>query len=184
MGEPEPADVVTAAEALRPLLGIGDSDPRWSAIALPTAWSAQRTVEHITDALLFYAGQIARRADRRLAVLRDGRHGPPSEHLDNVLSAACVLAALLRDLGDDRAWHPSGNADAGGWAGMAITELLVHGHDVAQSLQIQLELPDDVCARTVARVFPWVPLATTCCSTCSPWLVVVWRALRGRSISC
>lgn len=161
MTGPEPADVVTAAEALRPLLDISDSDPRWAATALPTAWSAQHTLEHITDALLFYAGQIARRADRRLPVLRDGRRSSPSEHIDNALSGACILAALLRDLGADRAWHPSGDADATGWAGMAITELLVHGHDVAQCLQLPLDPPKEVCARTVARVFPWVPLTVT-----------------------
>jgi hypothetical protein len=72
-----------------------------------------------------------------------------------------VLAALLRDLGSDRAWHPSGNGDASGWAGMAITELLVHGHDVARCLQVQLDPHRDVCAGTVARVFPWVSLTTT-----------------------
>jgi hypothetical protein len=31
-----------------------------------------------------------------------------------------------------RAWHPSGKADASGWAGLAVAELLVHGHDVAR----------------------------------------------------
>ncbi|MGY1815654.1 hypothetical protein [Blastococcus sp. SYSU D00820] len=156
---PTPDDVVTAAEVLQVLAGCPDDDPRWQDVAAPTRWTAARTVEHVADALVFYAGQVARRADRRLPVLRDGRSAPPSEQLDNVLTGAHVLAGQLRDLGDGRAFHPSGRADAAGWAGMAVTELLVHGTDAAGALGIPLELPEDVCARTVARVFPWLDAA-------------------------
>jgi hypothetical protein len=152
----EPADVVTAADALHVLAGVADDDPRWLAVASPTTWTAVRTVEHIADTLLFYAGQVARRADRRLPVLRDGRTAPPSEQLDNVVTGAHALARLIRDLGDERAFHPSGMADAGGWAGMAVTEILVHGRDAAGALGQQLVLPERVCRRTVDRVFPWV----------------------------
>jgi len=126
-------------------------------IAAPTRWTAARTVEHIADALLFYAAQVARRAQHRLPVLRDGRTAPPSEQVDNAVTAAHVLTGLLRDLGTGRAWHPSGLADAGGWVGMAVTEILVHGHDAATALGVELPLPGQVCARTLARVFPWVP---------------------------
>lgn len=149
-------DISTAAGALQPLSAREDHDPAWQRVASPTFWTAARTVEHVTDALLFYCGQVARRADRRLPVLRDGRNAPPSEHIDNVLTAASVLTALLRDLGSARAWHPSGSADASGWAGMAVTEILVHGVDAARGIGMYLALPADVCARTVARVFPWV----------------------------
>lgn len=153
---PVPGDVVAAAAALAPLAGIPDDDARWSAVAAPTTWTAARTVAHIGDALLFYAGQVARRADARLPVLREGRPGPPSELLDTATGAAHVLAAVLRDLGTARAWHPSGSADAAGWAGMAVTELLVHGHDTARAVGVPLALPAEVCRRTVTRVFPWI----------------------------
>lgn len=101
-------DVVVAANALLPLSSKGDDEQGWSAVAAPTSWTAARTVEYVVDALLFYAGQVARRADRRLPVLRDGRAAPPSEQLDNVLTAAHLLTGQLRDLGTERAWHPSG----------------------------------------------------------------------------
>lgn len=39
---------------------------------------------------------------------------------------------------------------------MAVTELLVHGYDAASAMGIVLSLPEVVCERTVARVFPWV----------------------------
>jgi hypothetical protein len=125
-------------------------------VAAPTSWSAARTVDHIVDSLIFYAGQVVRRAPRRLPVVRDGRIALPSDQLDNVLTAAGLLMVALRDLGAARAWHPSGSADGAGWSGMAVTEILVHGIDTARALDIELDLPAEVCARTVARVFPWV----------------------------
>lgn len=154
--EPTPDDVVTAAKALHALTAIPDTSVRWSNTAKPTQWTAAHTIEHISDALLFYSGHVARRAVAKLPVLRDGRDAPASEHLDNVLSAAHVLAALLRDLGEERAFHPSGTADAAGWAGMAVTEILVHGTDAARAVGVRLDLPENVCARTVSRVFPWI----------------------------
>ncbi len=160
MLEPAPADVVLAAAALTPLAAVPDQDRGWEQPAVPTPWPADRALQHITDALLYYAGHVARRADRRLPPLRTESFAPPSELLDNVRTAAHVLTGLLRDLGAGRAWHPSGHADAAGWTGMAVTEILVHGHDVASVLGVELPLPVQACARTVARVFPWMPTAT------------------------
>ncbi len=135
---------------------IGDDDSRWSAVAAPTDWTALRTVEHISDALLFYAGLVARRARERHGFIRNGRDAPASVQIDDAQAAASILAAVLRDLGDGRALHPSGLADAAGWAGMAVTELLVHGYDAARALGLALTLPAEVCGRTLARVFPWI----------------------------
>ncbi|MGH3671966.1 MAG: hypothetical protein ACRDSH_15250 [Pseudonocardiaceae bacterium] len=154
----DPGDIISASTTLAPLGTIRSADPRWFRPAAPTQWTAERTVAHLSDALLFYAGQVARRAEHTLPVLRDGRAASPSEQLDNAVTAAHVLAALLRDLGPARAWHPSGLADASGWAGMAVTELLVHGSDVAHAVEVELPLPRKLCERTLARVFPWVPL--------------------------
>ncbi|MGH3094771.1 MAG: hypothetical protein ACRDMV_02070, partial [Streptosporangiales bacterium] len=156
MRPPGSDDVVTAARALAPLGSRADDHPTWEAAATPTTWRAASTVGHVVDALLFYAGQVARRADGRLPVLRDGRVAPPSVQLESVLTAAHVLAGQLRDLGGGRAWHPSGMADAAGWAGMAVTEILVHGVDAARAVSVDLPLPEKACAATVARVFPWI----------------------------
>lgn len=155
MMEPQPADVITAAMALAPLRTVVDDERRWQAVAAPTMWTAARTIEHLSDASFFYCGQVARRAEHGLPVVRNGRAAPPSEQLDNALTSAHMLAGLLRDLGPGRAWHPSGRADRAEWVGMAVTELLVHGQDVASAVHMELPLPDAVCARTVSRVFPW-----------------------------
>jgi hypothetical protein len=144
---PGPQDVLAAGASLDVMRSVEDADLRWSAVAVPTDWTALRTVEHISDALLFYAGLVARRAREGHGFVRDGRAAPPSVQLDDAQSAALILAAVLRDLGDERALHPSGLADAAGWAGMAVTELLVHGYDAASALGLALELPADVCRR-------------------------------------
>lgn len=148
-----PGDVTAAALSviLNLLAAIDDEDPRGAAIAAPTQWTAARTVGYIADALLLYAAQVARRAEHRLPMLRDGRRAPASEQVENVISAAHMLEGLLRDLGSARALHPRGFTDASGWVGMAVTEILVHAHDTAAALGIELPLPVQVCARTVAR---------------------------------
>lgn len=66
-------DVVAAAEALLPLGDQAGGDPVWQRVAAPTSWTAAHAVEHVADALVRYAGQVARRAGRRLPMLRDGR---------------------------------------------------------------------------------------------------------------
>ena len=101
------ADVIAAAEALTPLQTAHDDDPRWSAIADPTTWTAVNAVGHISDALLFYSAQVARRAEHAHPKLRDRRTASPSEQIDNAVSAAHVLAGLLRDLGHHRACTPA-----------------------------------------------------------------------------
>ena len=94
---------------------------------------------------MLYGSLVATRATGARQPPRDGRAAPPSGQLFDLEGAAAVLAATLRDLGDDLAWHPAGVADAAGWAGMAVTEVLVHGVDVGRALEVVgLELPEDV----------------------------------------
>jgi len=171
-----PEDVVAAAAALGALAVRADDDERWEVAAAPTRWSAARSVSHVADALVFYAASVATRASGPRGPLREGRPVGPAEQLADVAGAAAVLAAVLRDLGDGRAWHPSGSADAGGWAGMAVTEVLVHGHDAAGAVEVDLELPADVCARTVRRVFPWAAAALEVAAPADVLLAVTGRA--------
>ena len=171
-----PGDVVTAAGALTALAERADDDERWEHAARPTRWSAARSISHVADALLFSAGLVATRATGPRPPLREGRPVAPAEQLADVAGAAAVLAATLRDLDDARAWHPSGLADAGGWAGMAVTEVLVHGRDAAGALDLRFEMPADVCARTVRRVFPWAATALEAAAPADVLLAVTGRA--------
>ena len=103
--------------------------------------------------MLFYAGQVARRADRRLPVLRNGRAALPSERVDNVLTAAHLLSAQLRDIGTGRAWHPSGLADATGWAGVRSPRSSCTDLMWPRPLHLELPIPAEARARTVSKVF-------------------------------
>ncbi|MGA7987722.1 MAG: hypothetical protein WCB51_04910, partial [Candidatus Dormiibacterota bacterium] len=57
-----------------------------------------------------------------------------------------------------RSWHPSGMTDPGGYAAMSCDELLVHTWDIGRGLGAPFALPESLCARLVARLFPmWTP---------------------------
>lgn len=48
-------------------------------------------------------------------------------------------------------------ADASGFAALACDELLVHTADIAGTLGASFDPPREVCARVLARLFPWTP---------------------------
>jgi hypothetical protein len=73
-------------------------------------------------------------------------------------SATAILVRLLDGMTDrDRAYHPSGLADQTGWIGMACTELLVHGHDLAIGAGVDISGPAVLADAVVNRVLPWAP---------------------------
>ena len=68
-----------------------------------------------------------------------------------------VLAAVLRAMPEDaRGFHPAGLADRYGFAAMACTETLVHTWDIARGLGVDFTPPEDIAAKSLARLFPWV----------------------------
>ena len=86
---------------------------------------------------------------------------------------AVVLAAVLRSMPDGaRAFHPAGMADRYGFAAMSCTEILVHTDDIAQGLGVEFTPPVAVAARTLARLFPWVPAGD------DPWRALLYAAGR------
>jgi hypothetical protein len=154
--EPTPEHVL---EASAWLVGIARRVPpgRWEAEAEGSTWSARRTVDHCVDTLLLYSTLVASRATGRLRPPRNGDpEASPSQLVDVLGASAAVLAEVLRCLpAGTRAFHPSGLADRSGWAGMACTELLVHGSDLARATAVPLEAPVELAAVTVRRVLPW-----------------------------
>ncbi len=156
-------------------------DGDWSVPAGELAWTCRRTLDHIADALLLYAAQLARRADAFHPVPRDGDpNAPVGALLEVARSAAVILAAIARDAGPGaRAFHPAGLADAEGFLGLGCDEVLVHTNDIASGLGIELDPPADVVTRVLARVFPWVDGGSA-----DPWSTLLWAngraALDGR----
>jgi hypothetical protein len=168
-GSMRPHDLIVAAaatdQALQPHLSLD-----WKVPAGALAWSCRRTLDHIVDALLLYAQQLATRSTTPRTFIRDGDpHRSLRELLDAVSGAAHILDEVVRaaDL-DTRAFHPSGLADADGFAAMGIDELLIHSDDIATGLGVRFFPPTDLAARLLGRLFPWAP------SDEDAWSVLRW----------
>jgi hypothetical protein len=169
-----PDDLLGAAavcrEALAPAVGAD-----WGRRAGELAWTCRRTLDHIPDALLLYAGMLAIRAEGRVPVVRDGDVDQPIEGLLGLVAiGAAVLAEVARAAPEGaRAFHPAGRADACGFVAMGCTEILVHTADIARGLGLDFRPPDDLAGRVLARLFPWAP------ADGDPWAALLWAAGRG-----
>jgi uncharacterized protein (TIGR03083 family) len=134
----------------------------WSAPVPDLDWSCEMTLRHMISGESFYAAHLATRTPRRLEVSRDVTAGLSIDALLDILRAhVSVLAAVIRDAPDDaRSWHASGMTDSGGYAAMSCDELLVHTWDIGRGLGVAFALPEALCGRLVARLFPmWTPIA-------------------------
>lgn len=147
----------------------------WSVPAGDLEWSCRRTLDHIVDALFFYASQFASRATERRPPPRNGDpDAEPATLLDVLPQAAAIMAEVARAAGADaRGFHPAGMADATGFLGMACEETLMHTLDIALGLGIPFAAPEPLAAKVLARIFPWAPGNVTA------WESLQWCA--GRS---
>jgi uncharacterized protein (TIGR03083 family) len=138
------------------------ADRDWSAPVPDLDWNCETTLRHMIFGESFYAAHLATRTPRMLHVSRDVSEGLSIEALLDILRAqVSMLAAVIRDApGDARSWHASGLTDPGGYSAMSCDELLVHAWDIGRGLGAGFELPEALCARLVARLFPmWAPIA-------------------------
>lgn len=169
----EPGDLMRAAGACRAALEpCLEAD--WEVAAGDLEWSCRRTLDHVADALLFYAVHLAARAGERLPVVRDGDpERTPAELLGVVDGAAAILAAVARAApASARGFHPAGMADPEGFVAMGCEEILVHASDVASGLGVAFDPPRDLCERVCRRIFPWAPRDG------DPWSALLWAAGR------
>lgn len=166
--------VSVVVSALRPAAG-GD----WSVPAGDLDWDCWHTAEHVGDALLSYAAQLAARPVTRYVRFQVSAEEDASgeEVLEFAEMSGRLLVAVLRAAEPGtRAYHPSGLADPGGFAAMGCVEILVHGQDIARGLGLSLEPDRDTCRAALARLYPDTPegLAGT-----DSWEVLQWAS--GRS---
>lgn len=178
-GEPRPHDLLAAAAVCRNALlpALGDD---WSQPAGDLTWDCRRTLDHVVDALLFYTGQLATRATRRLPRLRDGDPERPVEDLLEIVGmAAAVLAEVVRVApASTRAFHPAGLADGSGFVAMGCAEILIHTDDIAQGLELPFRPPDELTAAVLARIFPWAPPEADS-GEVDPWAAFRWACGRA-----
>lgn len=147
------------ATATRGRPGTGPWPADWSARAGALDWTCLATAEHVAHDLLAYAAQLAGRpGDAYLPLdltVRPGTH--PADVLGVVAACATLLRHELDAAGPDaRAWH-WGPTDPGGFAALAVNEILVHTWDVAQGLGLPWTPPADLAAAVLGRLFPHLP---------------------------
>jgi hypothetical protein len=157
-----PDDVIAAAASCRTQLAplVGD-DEAWEAMAGDLDWTCRSTLDHITNALILYAGNLATRTAVRRPRVRNGdpRSDIPSLLLD-VETAASILAAVGRATPPQtRAFHPAGMADVSGFMAMGCAEIVIHTEDIGIGLGAtdSYRCADELAARLVQRLFPWTP---------------------------
>lgn len=165
-------------------------DADWSAKAGSLDWTCWETAEHLADDLFAYAGQIAapippvrRYVPFEYAGRRAGAPGVTvtvepatgSEGMyEAITSTAGMLAAVVAARGPDvRGYHVSGVSDPEGFAAMGVVETLVHAYDIAIGLGVEFSPPDDLCDRTLARLFPEAPVGMP------GWQALLWATGRG-----
>lgn len=151
------ADLLEAAgTAVAALGGLVEAD--WTAPARSLEWSCEHTAVHVTDALSFYAAQLATGADHRVARVRPGPAEDIPQAVDAIRTSALVLAAVAAAApAGTRAFHPAGMADVEGFLAMGTDEILVHTWDVSEALGGGFRPPAATAAKVVGRLFPWAP---------------------------
>lgn len=163
-----------AQAQLRPL-----ADRDWDVRAGDLEWSCRRTLDHIVDTMLFYAGYLATRAEGRMQPLRNGDPGVTvPELLAHLHTSATILQRVAEATPPGaRAFHPSGRSDASGFLAMGCSEILTHTDDILQGLGVgwQPEPSADLCNAVIDRVFPWAPDAV---ELPDRWQVVRWACGR------
>lgn len=155
--EPRPDDVLSAVAASQHVLG-GALHRDWGALAGTLEWTCRRTLDHLVDGTVFYSGQVANEASKRLPPIRMGNADASVEDLLTTLgTVAHILAATLSSAREEgRFFHPAGMADRSGYAAMSCVEVLVHTSDITSGLGIEFAPPQGLCTRVMRRLFPWV----------------------------
>jgi hypothetical protein len=148
-------------------------------------WPVWRTLEHVLDDLVVYALQVAGRVQQAYLPLT-GAGGEELVHCDRAAGAegmadsleACgelFAAAVQARPATSRAYHPYGDADPAGYAALGVLEVVVHGWDVLTALDDEVaDLPEDLCAGVVARLFPGSPTELGTAQE-----VLLWQTGRG-----
>ena len=164
-----PEDVrATAAVCREALFDLVDLD--WSVRAGELDWSCRRTLDHIPNALMFYASHLALAARNKLPRSRDGgdRLTVPELLLSVEVTGAIFEHVIRASPPSTRAFHPAGMADPTGFAAMGCDEILIHTADIAAGFGIDFRPPKDLCGRVLARLFPWAP------TDVGPWESLLW----------
>ncbi|MBW3536400.1 MAG: hypothetical protein KY395_01340, partial [Actinobacteria bacterium] len=157
--QPDAEDVVAATEFVARVLESRDlAAAGMSGRAGSLRWTCAKTLAHISDAVSWYAANLARRSTTSSEMPYLSVRTKPPFMIDCLRSAGALLAAAVRDAAADaRGFHSWGRPDRSGFAAMGCDEVLIHGWDLAQGLALEFSPPEQPVERTLRRLFPWAP---------------------------
>jgi hypothetical protein len=151
--------VVEATRDVTAMLGRLD-ETTWEHPISPVEWNCRFTIEHIGGDFLHYAGQVVQQpTDHFVAFSFDqSRATTHAELVETVQMGGLLLAAAVRlALGESTAWHPQGMFSPAGFAAMGACEALVHGYDIALSLDLDWRPDGDLSRVVTDTFFPAIP---------------------------
>jgi hypothetical protein len=157
------------AEALGPAL-----DRDWRTPAGDLEWDAYTTLDHVVDALGYYAIHLATRATTEVPfATRSTVMAEPRAGAGSLMAGLQAMSAVLADVAraapkGTRAYHDYGLADADGLIAIGCDEIMVHTDDLARGFGLAWQPPEALCRRVLARLFPWAP------SVGDPWSTLLW----------
>jgi uncharacterized protein (TIGR03083 family) len=169
-----PPDLDRAVAQATEALSKG-ADLDWSVDAHQLDWSCRVTGEHVADCHVGYALLVTgRRTERYLPVeLALDEDADATGIVESLGGTGGLLSSVLTMApADVVVWHPYGKADLEAVAGMGIIETLVHAWDIAVALGLPFTPDPDLCAVTLARMFPEVPAGN------DPWQSLLWATGR------
>ena len=169
MEEPGHTDVMMAAEAAYDALAPA-IEQDWTVPAGDVEWDCRYTLDHISNALIFYAGSLGTNATERIRNVRNPGDGLSiTDLLASLKISASILARVIEaQPASARGFHPAGMADPSGFAGMACDEILIHTADIAAGLGVVFQPTADLSAKIVSRLFPWAP------TDIDQWQTLLW----------
>src|SRR5579862_703639 len=164
-----PEHVIEAARFVQTALRPAEGND-WTANAGELEWDCRRVLDHMVSAPLVYSTHLATQATERLRPVRPADPtASAGELLDALEASAAILAAVVRGAPPDaRGFHGAGMADPEGFVAMACDEMLIHGHDISQTMGVAYEPPNELCERVLRRLFPWAP------KDVDPWPGLLW----------
>jgi hypothetical protein len=164
-------------------------DRDWHVPAGSLDWTCWETVEHVSNSILYYAAQMVPMASPATGPLpldyQGRRPGGPDDALYanpeagtfgllRVLNACGgILVSLVRTTSPaTRAHHMWGRSDPEGFGAMGVVEVAVHVHDMSGALELEWAPAEDLCDRTLRRLFPDAPTDT------ERWPTLLWATGR------
>lgn len=157
----------------------GQTHADWSVTIPDMTMTVAEAVRHAANCCLWYAVDLSAHGDDLEHVDIEVGAAKPAALVASLSTGARVVAAAIETApAGTIGFHPWGDADASGFAGMACDEMLIHTDDAARGLGVEFVPPTELVEAVLRRLFPDVDPMD------DPWELLRWAngriSLAGR----